>query len=119
MTHRAEVLSDLLRDRLGVRAGDGFEAKLAKAGRRLPRWARRDGRAIVEAIALETHPKLAPRIDRKRVDRALRNLTKHLEAIDPSQRRKEKILDLLAALSVVFIATAGLIITVMVWRGMI
>ncbi|WP_417249340.1 hypothetical protein [Celeribacter sp.] len=119
ITYRAEALAALMRDRLGIRAGSDFASKLAKAGRRLPRWARRDGQLIVDAIALESHPKLSRQIDRKRVERALSNLAKYLGAVDPWQRRKGKILDVITAVAFVIFVVVGLVLGVMLWRGLI
>lgn len=119
ISNRAEALTVLLQERLGVRTGADFPTKLAKAGRRLPRWARRDGRIIADAISLESHPKLARQIDHARVERAIKNLSRHLGAVDPWQRRKAKFLDLAAAIAFVVFVTVGLTLGVMVWRGLI
>ncbi len=85
----------------------------------MPRWARRDGAVIVAAMALETHPKLARQIDHTRVERAVANLSRHLGAVDPVQRRKTKILDLIAAIAFVVFVTIGLVLGTMIWRGLI
>jgi hypothetical protein len=119
IAQKSELLSALISERLGIHSGMGFEAKLHKAGRALPRWARRDGAVIVEAMALETHPKLARMINRKPVDRAIRNLTQHLESIDPFQRRMGRFLDFLAVIAVIAILIFGAIVTVLVWRGLV
>ena len=119
VAHRSEHLAALLVERLGIHAGTGFEAKLAKAGRALPRWARRDGAVIVAAMALESHPKLAHRIERKPVDRALRNLEQYLEKIDPFKRRMGRFLDFLAMLAMIAIVVFGAIVTILVWRGLV
>ncbi|MBU2868314.1 hypothetical protein [Pacificibacter marinus] len=116
---KSEQLATLISERLGIHTGNGFEAKLHKAGRALPRWARRDGKLIVEAIALETHPKLARTINRKPVDRAIKSLTVHLESIDPFKRRMGRFLDFLAVLVVISFAIFGAIVAIMVWRGLL
>lgn len=119
VSQKSEDLATLLTERLGIHSGTGFEAKLHKAGRALPRWARKDGALIVEAMSLETHPKLARTIHHKAVDRAVRNLTKHLEAIDPFKRRMGKFLDFLALLALIVILVFGAIVVILVWRGLI
>ena len=119
ITQKADHLATLLSERLGIHAGTGFEAKLHKAGRSLPRWVRKDGQVIVAAMALETHPKLARRIDAKPVNRAIKNLTKYLESIDPVQRRMGWFLDFLALLAVIALVIFGSVITILVWRGLI
>jgi hypothetical protein len=119
ITQKSEALAALISERLGIHAGAGFEAKLHKAGRALPRWARRDGALIVEAIALETHPKLARTIRHKAVDRAVRNLSKHLESIDPFKRRMGRFLDFLALLAVIGFLIFGATVSILVWRDLI
>jgi len=119
ISHQAEQLSALLSERLGVHAGVGFAEKLAKAGRRLPRWARRDGALIVTAMQWETHPMLSRQIDHDRVARAVKNLTRHLGGLDASKRRKNKILDLIASIAFVVCVTVGLILGIMIWRDLI
>lgn len=119
IAQKSEHLATLISERLGIHAGTGFEAKLHKAGRALPRWARRDGALIVEAMSLETHPKLARTIRHKSVDRAIRNLTKHLEAIDPVKRRMGKFLDFLALIALIAILIFGAVVTILVWRNLI
>lgn len=119
IAQKSDALATLISERLGIHSGVGFEAKLHKAGRALPRWARRDGALIAEAIALETHPKLARTIRHKAVDRAVRNLSKHLENIDPFQRRMGRLLDFLAVLALIGILIIGAVVWILVWRGLI
>lgn len=119
IAQKSEQLATLMSERLGIHLGAGFEAKLHKAGRSLPRWARRDGKLIVDAMALETHPKLARTINQKTVDRAIRNLARHFQTVDPVKRRTGKLLDMLAVIALVLIVTFGSIVSFMVWRGLV
>lgn len=119
IAQKSDHLATLISERLGIHTGTGFEAKLRKAGRALPRWARRDGAVIVDAMALETHPKLARTINRKPVDRAIRNLTDHLESIDPFKRRMGRFLDFLALIALIAILIFGAVVTILVWRGLV
>ncbi|RPE66345.1 hypothetical protein EDD53_2047 [Pacificibacter maritimus] len=119
ITQQAEHLAALLTDRLGIRSGRGFEEKLAKAGRSLPRWARRDGQVVVSAITMESHPKLAQQMRKPAARRAARNLTKYLEGIDPVKRRMGRFLDFLALVSVIAIVIFAAVITILVWRGIL
>lgn len=119
IAYRAEALATLLQQRVGVRAGHGFEAKLAKAGRRLPRWARKEAAVVVQAMSLETHPKLFMQIDHDRVDRAFNNLARHLGAVDPWARRRAKILDAITAIAFVVFVVIALVLGVMMWRGLV
>ncbi|SFK03791.1 hypothetical protein [Celeribacter neptunius] len=117
--HRSDELAELLRDRLGVRLGEGFEAKVKHAGRRLPRWARRKSAVIVEAMALEAHPRLAQQVEHKKVDRAFKELRYFLERQDLKTRRKNRVLDLVTTIAFVIFVTVGLVLGVMVWRGLV
>lgn len=115
---RAEKLAQLMEERLGL-GGDGFAAKLGRAGRSLPRRIRRDGAVIVEALALQAHPKLSRQIDEARLNRAFTHIERYLRAIDPWERRKGLLLNWLAGLAFSLLVVAGLLIAAMRWRGMI
>lgn len=119
IAQRAATLTTLIHDKLGVRGGDGLDAKLSHAGRRVPKFVHREGKVIVEALALEGHPKLAPQIDHKRVNRAFANLNKHFGAIDPRKRRLEKLIDWLAFVGFVAFAIVACTLALMIWRGLI
>jgi hypothetical protein len=115
---KAEALAQLMEDRMGLR-GDGFAAKLKRAGRRLPRRIRRDGAVIVEAMALQAHPKLSRQVDEARLDRALTHLDRYLRGIDPWERRKGALLNWLAGIAFSLLVVAALVIAVMRWRGLV
>ena len=115
---KAEALAQLMEDRLGLR-GDGFAAKLKRAGRRLPRRIRRDGALIVEALALQAHPKLSRQVDEAQLTRALTHLNRYLRTVDPWERRKSAMLNWLAGLAFSLLVVAGLVIATMRWRGLI
>ncbi|HHB80703.1 MAG TPA: hypothetical protein ENK83_03005, partial [Aliiroseovarius sp.] len=66
---RADHLAYLMGDRLDIR-GEGFEAKLENAGKRLPRHIRAEAGRIAEALQFETHPKLSRQVDLKQMSRA-------------------------------------------------
>ena len=115
---KAEALAQLMEDRLGLR-GDGFAAKLKRAGRRLPRRIRRDGAVIVEALALQAHPKLSRRVDEAQLARAVTHLDRFLRSIDPWERRKGAMLNWLAGLAFSLLVVAGLVVVVLRWRGLV
>lgn len=119
VTQRSDELAVLLRDHLGVRMGEGFEAKVKHAGRRLPRWARRKSAVIIEAMALEAHPRLAQQVPHKNVDKAFKELRYFLERQDINTRRKNRVLDLIATIGFVIFATIALALVVMIWRGVV
>ncbi|NVK45462.1 MAG: hypothetical protein HWE33_04085 [Rhodobacteraceae bacterium] len=119
VTQRSDELAGLLRDHLGVRMGEGFEAKVKHAGRRLPRWARRKSAVIIEAMTLEAHPRLAQQVKHKKVDKAFKELRYFLERQDINTRRKNRVLDLIATIGFVIFATIALALVVMIWRGLV
>jgi hypothetical protein len=113
---RAAHLADMIEERLGVR-GRGLAAKLKRAGRLLPKHVHRDAEILLEAIGLQSHPKLARRIDAKSVALASDNVEAHLSGIDPKARRVDRFLNLLASNAVNLLVTATLVICVLLWRG--
>ena len=110
---KTEALAHLLQDRLGIR-GKTFSIKLHRAGRLLPRFARRAGAEVAQAETMMGHPRLAALVDADRVDRAAGILGDHLKGIDPKERRKTRALHLLA--SVVFnLALLGVAVYAILW----
>ena len=90
-------LSQLLQERLGIR-GKFFSVKLRRAGRLLPRFARRAGGEVAKAEAMMVHPRLAALVDADRFARAATILGDHLKDIDPKERRKTRALHLAASI---------------------
>lgn len=112
----AAALSLLLHQKLGVKGG-GLEAKLARAGRRLPRRIRRQVQDIVEAEKREAHPKLARQIDAAALRRAFAAATKHLEAIDLAEQRRGLLLSVLGSVAIAVLAVFAGLTAFLVWRG--
>jgi hypothetical protein len=94
---KTEELAHLLQDRLGIR-GKTFSKRLRRAGRLLPRFARRAGGDVAQAEAMMGHPRLAALVDPDRFNRAATILGDHLKDIDPKERRKTRVLHLLASI---------------------
>ncbi len=115
---RAELLARLLGERLDV-SGDGFEARLNRAGRRLPRAIRADAALIVEALHRQAHPKLARQTDPRRLARALRNVERYLRQVDPWARRRALVLDWLAGNALGLLLMLALAGAVIAWRGLL
>ena len=115
---RADHLAQLMGDRLDIR-GDGFEAKLANAGRRLPRYVRREGARIAEALEHETHPKLSRQIDVERLNRSAKVMERFLFSVDPWARRKGIFLNWLAGISFSLLVVLGLVLYLMARRGLL
>ncbi len=115
---RAEYLAQLMGDRLDI-GGDGFAAKLANAGRRLPRHVRREGAHIAEALVLAAHPKLSRQIDQRRIKRASRIVERYLLGIDPWARRRDIFLNWLAGLAFGLLVLVAIVLALMVQRGLL
>ncbi len=113
---RADRLAQLIGNKLDVR-GAGLEAKLKRAGRRLPKYIRGEARLLVDALAMEAHPKLARQIDKARLERAYHDVERYLQGLDAWARRRGGVLDWLAGNLFSLLLLAGLLIAVLVWRG--
>jgi len=116
VTMRSDRLAALIEERLGVR-GRGLEAKLRRAGRRLPRWLRREASQLVEAERLMSHPKLMMQADPTALDRAFQHCETWLKTVDPAERRKSRILGFLGVNAANLLIVAGLFIAYLVWAG--
>lgn len=114
--HYAEVVRSLIETRLRVKART-LEKALSKSGRLLPKWAQRDGTYLVHAQQYLGHPKLRLMIDEAKVEKAYQGLKAHLKTIDPTERRKTRVLGLLGVVSFNLIIVAGAFIGFLVWRG--
>ncbi len=114
----AVEVADLLGERLGVR-GPTLEVRVARARRRLPPALRLAAAELVEARRMAAHPRLARRLDPARVTRAHAALVAHLASIDRGAMRRAMVLDLLASAAFRLVAVAGLVLVVLVWRGLV
>lgn len=115
---RLDKIAALMEERLGIR-GDGFEAKFARAGRRLPRRLRREGALLVEARRLAAHPKLARRVDARRLRKAVRVFERYLGRVDGRQRRVTRLINWLAGNAFNILLVAALTVAVLAWRGLV
>ncbi|WP_322866654.1 hypothetical protein U5922_010960 [Aquicoccus sp. G2-2] len=114
----SDELAGKLGEKLGAKRGD-FPARLAKAGRRLPRVVRRDAKVIDAALELGAHPKLRRRINQGEAQAAHRRIAAHLDRIDPKARRINFLLGMLGGLAFNLLLFAGLVLGVLKWRGVI
>lgn len=90
---RIATLQAALRAKLRLR-GASLERQIAHAGRRLPRRQRRAAQTLLGAQDWMGHPRLARLLDRRAVDTAFADLHRHLDPIDPVERRRTAILHL-------------------------
>ena len=114
----ADRVAGLLEERLRVR-GATLEAKLARAGRRLPRKVREAGAALVQATVMIRSPKLMHQVDDATVALAYDICLRHLNTVDPFAARRGLILDIAARIAFAVLVVAVLLVTVLYWRGMI
>jgi len=118
MERRNAQLAEQIGTRLLV-GGVTLEQRLRRAGRLLPRWARRDASRFVEAGRLAAHPKLARQIDEAALDKAEARLTRYLGSIDPDERRTTARLHLAGGIVLKLLIVGGLLLAVLRWRGLI
>lgn len=106
---RKTALTELLGKQLDV-GGKSLERKVARAGRLLPRWARRDAALWCEAGQHASHPRLARRLDEAALAKAEARLTRYLNDLDPAERRMTARLRLVGAVVFNLLSVAGLFI---------
>jgi hypothetical protein len=106
----------LLETKLRVR-GASLAVQLRKARRQLPRGVRRDLTYLVESAELSQNPKLVRMVDTTRVARAHRNAVAFLENVDLREQRITGLINVVAAIALAVLVTAGLVIYVLVKRG--
>jgi hypothetical protein len=119
MTDWTSRLSDLraqLGEKLGV-DGPDLGSQVRRAGRRLPRRARKEAEFLVRAEEMARHPRFARLIDPRAVDRAQRRISGRLAGIDPARDRRNRRKNFAAALGFYVLVTFALVVTVLWWRG--
>lgn len=116
VTETAEELAAQMSRQFRVRGGRLADVA-ARAGRKLPGHLRHEVETIVEAETLTSHPKLAYRVDQKRVATASRKLRRYLAKLDPAAERRAEILDRIAAVAFVIFAVALAAFFVLISRG--
>lgn len=116
MLARTDRLAQLMEEKLDIR-GAGFEKKLQRAGRLLPRHLRRDGQTLVEALALSDHPRLERQIDSVQLKKSANALEKYLLNFDAWDRRRGIAVGFLASLLFNLLVVAALVVAVLIWRG--
>lgn len=114
----AEDVSGLMARRLGLR-GRTLEDKLSHSRRSLPGYVRDEAELIAEAKQMRGHPKLADRVDPRRIDHAFRVCRGHLNAIDRRARRRSAFLDWLTGLTFQFLLLGAAVLGVLSWRGLL
>ena len=103
VSEMADDLAALMAQQLRLRGGSLADVT-ARAGRKLPRHLKAEADIVIAAETIATHPKLAHRVDQKRLRKADRKLRAFLNTQDPKAERRAELLDRLAG--IVFILFA-------------
>ena len=114
----AARLSAAIERRMGL-GGRDLSAQLARAGRRLPGWVRRDLSEIARAQEIAGHPKLSRQLDLAGLEAAERRVMRYLRGYDRADRRRGAVLGLLGGLAFNLLALAALMIALLAWQGLI
>lgn len=114
----ADRVSALLGERLRVR-GDTLEARLKKAGRRLPRKVREAGAVLVQAGQMVRNPKLMHLVDEEVVAQAYDTCLRHLAKVNPREARITLLVGIAAHIAFSLLVVAVLVIVTLYWRGLI
>lgn len=115
---RADKLAKLMEERLDIR-GEGLRTKTHRAGRRIPRWVRRELDALVEALDRTDHPKLAPQVDYARIETGTKRAEGWLESVDAWDRRKSLLIHWLAGNAMNMLIVIAIALALMGWRGLL
>ena len=97
--------------------GDGLADVAQRAGRKLPRRLRKDAQVMIDAEALSAHPKLARRVDAKRLKQAERRLNAFLDKQNPGAERRGEILDAVARIAFVLVTIVLAVFFTLIYRG--
>lgn len=109
-------IRSLLETQLRVR-GDTLDKQIQRAGRMLPRKIRAEAAFLVQANRLIQNPKLARMINPNRVGQAHQAISTYLRSVDPKERARTRALNYAGFVAFNMLVLAGVIITVLVWRG--
>lgn len=115
---RVKRLERLLGRELGLSSGD-LPTRVARARRKLPRAIKQDMLKVAEAAHLSGHPRIAPQIDRRAVDKAYGRALMHLRGPEMADLRKGRWLGAVGALTVNLFLVFALVFGVLVWRSLI
>ncbi|MEM8802971.1 MAG: hypothetical protein AAGF55_10590, partial [Pseudomonadota bacterium] len=85
--------------------------------RKLPKRLHAEVQVVLDAVALDAHPKLGHRLDERRVKIAATRIEKFLLKQDPAAERRGEILDRIAAVAFVLFTVALALFFFLLWRG--
>ena len=108
----------LMEQRLRIR-GRSLESQMRRAGRLLPRHIRREVRFLVQAAPMAGNPRLARMIDQDHAMKAYRQVVAYLMTIDPKQAARTRLLNLAGVVAFNLLLLFAIVVTILVWRGII
>lgn len=111
----ADRVAALLAERLRVK-GDTLDAKLERAGRRLPRRVRGAGLALAQAAVMIRNPKLVSQVDDETVAVAYDICVRYLTGLNPAARRWAMLIDVVARIAFGLLVVSVLLLVVLLWR---
>lgn len=114
----ADRISTLLGQKLNVR-GVSLERRFRRAGRAVPRRARRPIRTLIEAQQMAQNPQMAMRIDKDHLSKAYDIALRELSAIDEQSERARRRINLAALVALQILLIGGILVAVLRWRGFI
>ncbi|MEM6577451.1 MAG: hypothetical protein AAF678_03090 [Pseudomonadota bacterium] len=115
---RSALLQEGLRAKIGVHSSSLPQA-LRRANRLLPKRSRTAGLVLIDAERKLAHPKIARQVDAASVDQAFGEIEKHLQGIDPKERRKDARLRWLAMFILNMAVVALLVVALLRWQGLV
>lgn len=118
LTQQIEEVRRLMAERLRLR-GATLEDQVRRARRLLPRALVREAQYLAQAETLMRNPKLARMVDAEKARGARDRLTAHLMAVDPKERRKDRILGILGGLAFNLLLIGALAVIWLRWRGVV
>ncbi|MCA8883360.1 MAG: hypothetical protein KDA50_06380 [Rhodobacteraceae bacterium] len=99
--------------------GNDLTTVVARAGRLLPRRLRGDAEYLICAQTMVRQPRLHGLVDDARVAQAMKRLRAFASKQDPDKARTDRLLGQIAAFVFNMFLMAALVITVLVWRGVL
>ena len=110
-------LSSQMQSRLGIK-GSSLDVQAAKAGRKLPRKAKRAAAELAEASRLAGHPKLALQVDTENAAQNVALLKKYIGRGTAPDRRNKRI-QILRGIAMNLIVIFAIYLLVVLSRGLI
>jgi hypothetical protein len=118
LSEKSASLQAELQRAFGVKAGTLAKA-LRKTGRRLPASLGKKAEAILQAQSYGGHPKLMRLVDPGEVEKAHSDIMTFLGNIDPTEARRNRMLNLTAEIVLKLLFIISMVTLVLVWRDLL